>query len=1747
MKRIFPLLLFLLFACASARGQCGTFTPNLNLGLPAIGATSGWGTCLNTDLTALDTLLGGFGTLAVNSTTPSVAGRGNWETANTVATAITNFTGGFSGQQIKLFCTDSNTTMASGATLSLSAPFTCAPSKSISLVLLLGVWTEQARSGATGGGGSSVGSQFVVQVSNGAGGFSAGGATDNGTLFTTPDLLALGLNPYIDIRKYGARAVVSVPATTATVSSGSTTVTIPADPGFANGDGLVIYGAGPTNALPTPGAITVTPIVAKGLLGTGEVVASVAGSTTYNYQRIASDKLGALTAASAVGSTTTGQATLGAITVSISSITRTNNVVTVTLASSTPLVPNAAVWILGNADPTFNGAYQVSTTPSGTQFTFASGVDTRDGASTSTSGGTVTYYVGNRLTWTAGTEWQGYIYGRTGGTLTRIGPNRPLENRFDDWGATLMGAPRFPDYVPVNPPVAATNDPLVTTIVSGAGTTTLTVANAASNSVTGATIKFDNAPTIKAAHDAAGGVPIYIPSTSSGTFVVNSYLNLNPFPTPNFANILQAGQLTLNAPLEFEGGMVWKGIGGTGTTATLITQQARIGCNATPCVYDNSPGGTVYVENLALVNPSDQAILWLVEGVSGFNRTYKHMGFVTGDGGINEDYLGISFLARGGSTYRIDKMGAVPNMCNSCVTGLFAPIILMTGNEWVSGIVGGPNPAGALELTDAYVYSKGVNMDPTVANSTIAMRVDGYYTQGPRTPLFTFTQGFAGQLGDLVSIKNTFTDTGAVPLVSNLSVSLGYLYLENVLASSSGQINVTGNPISNLVVNGTTGPIGPTSGLISGPFFTNNFVNVGLRGYFGTILSSPAAPTLATAAGTGQAAGTIFYALTAVDINGNETPLGTPASITLGSASNVNVTPPVLPSGSIGWQPYKSYDGVNYGLASHNHIGGCSVVISAGVSFLDQDAFLCNNHGPLPPLAAQSSMGAQGVSTQALRVMNSGFFTLLDFPTNLTANRNLHVPNATGELALTSLASDGIQYVSANGVDANDGLSPGTAKLTLYSALQALPSGSSTTAGVGTVYVIGTVNYGGPVSGQGMWLMGPGDPNFASPPSGWLKWNPLAGQSLTIDCFGKNIAGAHGHTAGCGLAGGNSTNAAVKLAGTAQIINIRNINHVGNVIRKFYEIGLDSNGGRLLGSTSINLSGVSFGFGNCAAGLGPGIDIANNSFWLWFDNMSIGGCPGQIFSVAASTGASRTANVSTITTTATHNVVTGDTVTITNVPDDTFNGSYVVASTPTGTTFTYSNFGPNNTTGTGQVVTAGAAAINIDPGSGGGSGLIFAENMNLNNGGIRFLPGTNGGSLYVNKVSYEGDFTHLDMPPVLVTREVTPTQIRVDTVEVSDPAISIPCVQVDNGSFFDSDSVVVERVSCGLRGRMHIVGGGGPNNGQTPLRAGQYGFSNGTVTAGGIDVGRRLFSPAVAPGSNLAATDPTTWTFAPGTGSVTNVAAPDGTNNAGRATYASGGVAFVDFYLLNSAAVNVGDIYVFGAWVRSQTANGYVNAAPPIKFALNNNGFGAGDTCIPSITGVGVLFYSGTVTSDGQWQWFSGICKVNSNPTAAGLQFAGIVDATHTVEFYAPVLIKFATGTKSDNEAWEIANNLASFSSGVAAGTVSMLRGQTFAMSTGSSFLVTEQGTLTADRIDTVMDANTSRVAPASLTTTAATTDVVAIQGVTSSSHCTLTPTNATAAADFASTFVLSKTANQITVQHPGSAGRTWDIFCSAN
>src|SRR5260370_11607400 len=98
-----------------------------------------------------------------------------------------------------------------------------------------------------------------------------------------------------------------------------------------------------------------------------------------------------------------------------------------------------------------------------------------------------------------------------------------------------------------------------------------------------------------------------------------------------------------------------------------------------------------------------------------------------------------------------------------------------------------------------------------------------------------------------------------------------------------------------------------------------------------------------------------------------------------------------------------------------------------------------------------------------------------------TSSTSCAGPLVTSTLALKPQVSDAVQYVSPNGNDGNDGLSIGTAKLTILGAYNALSSTG------GTIHLSGPRAHGTPVAGQGLGIGRTTDPKYRSGAEGSQK------------------------------------------------------------------------------------------------------------------------------------------------------------------------------------------------------------------------------------------------------------------------------------------------------------------------------------------------------------------------------------------------------------------------------------------------------------------------------------------------------------------------------------------------------------------------------------------------------------------------------------------------------------------------------------
>ena len=640
-------------------------------------------------------------------------------------------------------------------------------------------------------------------------------------------------------------------------------------------------------------------------------------------------------------------------------------------------------------------------------------------------------------------------------------------------------------------------------------------------------------------------------------------------------------------------------------------------------------------------------------------------------------------------------------------------------------------------------------------------------------------------------------------------------------------------------------------------------------------------------------------------------------------------------------------------------------------------------------------------------------------------------PGPAGPAGGSPPSTLGIQYAAPWGNDSNDGLTWPTAKLTVYGALQALPGGSASPAkaGTGSVYLSSNTASGNPVSNGGLWLLGVNDPNYASPPSGWL----IQSGPLQIIGAGVTTTAAHGHKPASYL---SWSNIAFQISGSASGLNLSNLFFAYSKAR----IGIDSNGSRLGtgGCSGISLDNVGFNLGNSPLGAGPGLDIGSNCFWIYIKDCVLSGSSGDIFTVTAN-GLSRSGNVVTATTSATNNFYVGQIVSTCNPDDSSFSGSFTVLSVigSPQTQVTWAQNGPDATSGNGYVISDQSFGLSINPGAtGGGSGLIFVENTNVNTGGVRFTPGVNGGGIYVRNMDMEGNFSNPSTSGVLITSVNAAVIAKIDGIEMSDVGGfgNVPAVRVDNSTL--SDCVRVSRVQGGtinVQGAA-IVDGQYYNNFRNltagPLQQIQPGIA-GNRFFGQVDAHRRSFAPSAVRFTNLAATFPASWTInLPGNTGVTittGVTAPDGTSGAGTASQ-SGGVANNLIFYTGSRSVSVGDYLIAGAWVKANTGA----PAPGIALQL----LGSGNVVknfsqVPPYTG------------DGEWEFtfsVSKITKATTSPATVSVNFS--FGTTTPVTAYGPVFLHISNGTISDNEAYELAFALASYNSAAPVGSIAGMPGQ---------------------------------------------------------------------------------------------------------
>ncbi len=399
--------------------------------------------------------------------------------------------------------------------------------------------------------------------------------------------------------------------------------------------------------------------------------------------------------------------------------------------------------------------------------------------------------------------------------------------------------------------------------------------------------------------------------------------------------------------------------------------------------------------------------------------------------------------------------------------------------------------------------------------------------------------------------------------------------------------------------------------------------------------------------------------------------------------------------------------------------------------------------------------------------------------------------------------------------------------------------------------------------------------------------------------------------------------------------------------------------------------------------------------------------------------------------------------------------------------FRHCTFQANSNSARAQDGADASEAFVVNPGSGGGSsGLIFIGQSVANTGDIKYSPGNTSSSLYVDGLSTENQTD--GKGAVWLTSASGYGVYDLRAITVSDASTNpTPAVEVDSGSAGSTLVTGAQGYGVNVIGPATILSeypANAQNETEIPYAQQQQGIIDGRLFAQS-DSARRLFSPVASPFTNLATQLASTWTQS-GV-SVSDVLAPDGTDNAGEATNTNTYQGSAAFYNSNLSLSN-GDYLIGGAWVRNPNGSGGYAGGSALELSVQCSGVVLNPLTPQSGQYIGQGYIQ--TGASGEWEWWSFAYRVSglsASPSSCYSPFTGAVAANGgKMTFFAPVLYHVAAGTITDSEASYIAMTLASYPDSLNPPVEATLRGHPFAFGgSGDNYFATlDHTTLTANR-----------------------------------------------------------------------------------
>lgn len=791
---------------------------------------------------------------------------------------------------------------------------------------------------------------------------------------------------WTDITRFGARSVSAQPSTTASAAATSSTITLADGSAFENGDSLRLDFAGPVSTMSVPSHVVTTPSMNAG--GT-PVVAGGSGSSSYSYKVAACDKEGGCSAASPAAPTDTGNAGLGRYTVAITSISLSNNVMTVNTSSPHGFVANAMFYIqfFSTRTPLFEGWFMVSTVPDSRRITARVSFDSRvQGTPTfDNSGGTLFAYNANSVTWNAVPgAFKYYVYGRRGGDFKLLGqivggPSQPAILTWNDWGSIMEANQVFPSYAPNDAPLVPTRDYLMSTIVSGGGTNKIRIANVTKHGVSGVHALMGSDAAIQAAWQASVGGTMYIPS---GSFYAAGYMKLTGAFGVGPA-VLENGTLYLAETMELASGTRWVGWSGKTAAASFNwspgAQIVAQGGAAYPMIYLTN-GGSTRFQDMAFVNVAALNGGLMVYADAGvlMSWDYSYFAFGSSNPAIATDYIGQGMLFRtGGFDYRFNKctFGGPqgPKGVESDIGYTFTPAYSFQTARWDGRKESG---VGTGNVTVSHSWMVGrASMEFWGTDSGVGFfDVDDVSTQNLDFPAFVFNSyPVVNPVQGATYLKSLQPADYPTSMLANFNI--GGTPFPLTLVNPSGALPgnhsyVTGNPVATMtLVNGSLSADNGGSVNVVGPE-SNVVANGGAQ--VGVAMTIPLAPESAVVGSGGNIPqGSHTYQLAGVDIFGRQTPLGPPINATTSSGKQTVtlILPRTPPAGATSYAVYR--DGlftVGAGGVCHNF----NTVSIRDATYIDTQRSLCSQSALAVDKATSSALSDLGLSTHALILTDRG-------------------------------------------------------------------------------------------------------------------------------------------------------------------------------------------------------------------------------------------------------------------------------------------------------------------------------------------------------------------------------------------------------------------------------------------------------------------------------------------------------------------------------------------------------------------------------------------------------------------------------------------------------------------------------------------------------------------------------------------------------------------------------------------------------